>query len=73
MCNVIERERAEGFEEGRWFQLIRLTMKKKEKGMAADEIADVLEEEEMTIKRIIMAIDKSGAKDVQTVYESMER
>lgn len=85
MCNVIERERAEGreeglaegraegLEEGRWLHLIRLTMKKKEKGMEADEIADVLEEEEMTIERIIMAIDKSGAKDVQTVYESMEK
>lgn len=76
MCNVIERERAEGRAEGRveggWLQLIRLTMKKRDKGMEVHEIADVLEEEETTIERIMVAIVKSDSQDAETVYECME-
>lgn len=76
MCNVIERERAEGYaegkEEGSWLHLIRLTMKKKEKGMEAQEIADLLEEDETTIERIFVAADLSKSEDVEKVYECME-
>lgn len=88
MCNVIERERAEGYaegkeegrivgkeegrEEGSWLQLIRLTMKKREKGMEAQEIADLLEEDETTIERILVAVDLSKSEDVEKVYECMK-
>lgn len=73
MCNVIERERAEGKEEGRWLQLIHLTMRKKEKGMEAKEIAELLEEEETTIERIFVAVMMSKSQDAEKVYECMER
>lgn len=73
MCNVIERERAEGKEEGRWLQLIRLTMRKKEKGMEVQDIAELLEEEETTIERILVAVMMSRSQDAEKVYECMER
>ena len=84
MCNVIERERAEGYAEGReegriagkeegtWLHLIRLTMKKREKGMKVQEIADLLEEDETTIERILVAVDLSKSEDVEKVYECMK-
>lgn len=92
MCNVIERERAEGYAEGKedglregkmegqaaglekgsWLHLIRLTMRKKEKGMAAREIAELLEEDEMTIERILVAVVMSKSQDAEKVYECMD-
>lgn len=80
MCNVIERERAEGYaegkeegrEEGSWLHLIRLTMKKRDKGMGTQEIADLLEEDETTIERIVLAVVMSKSQDAEKVYECMK-
>lgn len=80
MCNVIERERAEGYaegkeegrEEGSWLHLIRLTMKKRDKGMGTQEIADLLEEDETTIERIVLAVVMSKSQDAEKVYEYMK-
>lgn len=76
MCELLERERREGMEEGlmkgrregNMLCLITLIMKKKEKGMTASQIADVLEEDEVVIERILLAAAEAVSDDPERVY-----
>lgn len=63
--------RLEGREEGNLLCLINQTIKKRNRGMAVNEIADALEEEEEMIERIIVAIMKAGSLETEKVYACM--
>lgn len=76
MCRAIremvEDGRIEGRAEGNLFCLINKTVKKRERGMSVEEIADELEEEEEMIERIIVAIMEAGTLETEKIYACME-
>lgn len=84
MCELLERERLEGREEGlregrkkgiaegrREGDLLRLisqTVKKRNRGMAVEDIADALEEEAVMIERILLAAAEAGSDEPGEIY-----
>lgn len=52
----IRQEKEESWEEGRKSVLLRLIKKKLQKGMSASEIADMLEEDEKTVKELMKEV-----------------
>lgn len=64
--------RVEGRVEGNLFCLINKTVKKRERGMSVEDIADALEEEEEMIERIIVAIMEAGTLETEKIYACME-
>lgn len=73
MCELLERERSEGVLEGRkegsMLCLITLIMKKQAKGMTTSEIADIFEEDEMMIERVLSAAAKAGSDEAEKIYD----
>lgn len=73
MCELLERERSEGVQEGRkegsMLCLITLIMKKQAKGMTTSEIADIFEEDEMMIERVLSAAAKAGSDEAEKIYD----
>lgn len=76
MCELLEREwrdgREEGFCEGRkegdLLRLINQTIKKRDRGMIVEDIADALEEEEVMIERILLAAAEAGSDEPEEIY-----
>ena len=64
----MEREWNNGWEEGRkegeLFHLIEQVVKKRDRKLKAERIADALEEEEVVIERILLAAAKAGSDEV---------
>lgn len=83
MCELLERERREGREEGLregrregqklgdLLRLINQTIKKRNRGMTVEDIADALEEEEVMIERILLAAAEAGSDEPQEIYECL--
>lgn len=71
MCEVAERERAEGRAEGEMFHLIQLTMKKSQKGLRAGEIAEIMEEEVGVIDEILLAAAETGTDDSEKIFDCL--
>lgn len=77
MCELLEREWREGMEEGLrkgrkeggLFCLINQTVKKRNRGMMVEEIADALEEEAVMIERILLAAAEAGSDEVEAIYD----
>ena len=84
MCELLEQEWADGLRvgeargeargqaKGELLRLISLTMKKQAKGMTAEEIADMLEEELPVIDEILLAAVQADTSEPERVYECME-
>lgn len=76
MCELLERERlegrkkgmAEGRREGDLLRLISQTVKKRDRGMAVEDIADALEEEAVMIERILLAAAEAGSDEPGEIY-----
>lgn len=76
MCELLEKEWREGLEEGRkegrkegeMLRLIDQVVKKRNRKMPVDKIADALEEEEMMIERILLATAEAGSDEVEEIY-----
>lgn len=64
MCELLER----AVSEGRMLCLITLIMKKQAKGMTTSEIADIFEEDEMLIERVLSAAAKAGTNEAEKIY-----
>lgn len=70
MCELLEREWREGMEEGllkgrkegELFCLINQTVKKRNRGMMAEEIA-------VMIERILLAAAEAGLDEVEAIYD----
>lgn len=71
MCEVMDKIREEGREEGNILHLITQTMKKQNRGMMSDEIADALEAEPNVIEQILMAAAESGSENSEKIYSCM--
>ena len=83
MCELLEQEWADGLRvgeargeargqaKGELLRLISLTMKKQAKGMTAEEIADMLEEELPVIDEILLAAAQADSCEPEKVYERM--
>ncbi len=87
MCELLEREWREGMEEGllkgrkegqkegrkegELLHLINQTVKKRGRGMMAEEIADALEEEAVMIERILLAAAEAGSDEVEAIYDCL--
>lgn len=77
MCELLERERSEGVQEGRregrkegsMLCLITLVMKKQAKGMTTSEMADLFEEDERMIERVLSAAAKAGSNEAEKIYD----
>lgn len=65
--------RAEGLEQGEWKKLISLVQKKLEKGLEADEIAEILEEEPVFIRKIIKILEKNQDKTEEEILSLVMR
>lgn len=61
-----------GLEKGDMLRLIRQTLKKQKKGFSVSEIADMLEEEEVRIHQILLAVAEAGTEDIESVYECLD-
>lgn len=76
MCELLEKEWREGLEEGRkegrkegeMLRLIDQVVKKRNRKMPVDKIADALEEEEMMIERILLAAAEAGSDEAEEIY-----
>lgn len=72
MCELMEREwnngREEGRKEGELLHLIDQVVKKRERKITVEEIADALEEEEVMIERILLAAAEAGSNAVEEIY-----
>lgn len=76
MCELMEREwnngREEGRKEGELFRLIDQVVKKRDKKITVEGIADALEEEEVMIERILLAAARAGSNEVQAIYACLQ-
>ena len=63
--------RREGMQEGDMLRLISLALKKQEKGFPVDEIAEMLEEDERQIDRILLAAAEAGSNEPEKVYRCL--
>lgn len=72
MCELMEREwnngREEGRKEGELFRLIDQVVKKRDRNITMEEIADALEEEEVMIQRILLAASEAGSDKVEEIF-----
>lgn len=76
MCELLEREwndgmekgREEGRKEGELFHLIDQVVKKRDRKITAEGIAEALETEEAMIERILLAAAKAGSNVVEEIY-----
>lgn len=75
MCELLERERnegiKEGIKEGNMLCLISLTMKKQARGMTAQEIAELLEEDSVVVRHIFWAAAEAGSDDPEKIYDCL--
>ena len=62
-----------GIEKGEITKLISQVIKKVNKGMLPDEIAEVLEENQTLINRIYSAVNEHPDKDENAIYEFLYR
>lgn len=73
--SLMEREwdngREEGRKEGELFHLIEQVVKKRDRKLTAERIADALEEEEVVIERILLAAAKAGSDEVEEIYANL--
>lgn len=67
MCELLER----AVNEGRMLCLITLIMKKQAKGMTTSEIADIFEEDEMMIERVLSAAARAGTNEAEKIYDHL--
>lgn len=65
--------RLEGKEEGQSLTLIRLILKKKEKGLSVSQIAQHLEEDEKTVQCILDVIRESGSEEPEEIYKCVKK
>lgn len=72
MCELMEREwnngREEGRKEGELFRLIDQVVKKRDRNITVEGIADALEEEEVMIQRILLAASEAGSDKVEEIF-----
>lgn len=72
MCELMEREwnngREEGRKEGELFHLIDQVVKKRDRNITVEGIADALEEEEVMIQRILLAASEAGSDKVEEIF-----
>lgn len=76
MCELMEREwnngreegRKEGRKEGELFHLIDQVVKKRDRNITVEGIADALEEEEVMIQRILLAASEAGSDKVEEIF-----
>lgn len=72
MCELMEREwnngREEGRKEGELFHLIDQVIKKRDRNITVEGIADALEEEEVMIQRILLAASEAGSDKVEEIF-----
>ncbi len=72
MCELMEREwnngREEGRKEGELFRLIDQVVKKRDRNITVEVIADALEEEEVMIQRILLAASEAGSDKVEEIF-----
>lgn len=61
--------RVEGRSEGEIIKLIRLVLKKRAKNHTVEEIAEILEEDIDTVRKICDAIEEAGTDSVDRIYE----
>lgn len=71
MCEVLERERAEGRAEGEMLCLIGQIIKKQAKGMESSEISEQLEEKEFVVSKILVAMAKANSEEPEAVLECL--
>ncbi|MCM1246628.1 MAG: hypothetical protein NC293_13380 [Roseburia sp.] len=71
MCRAIREMIEDGKAEGRIECLISQTIKKRDRGMSVEDIADALEEDEEMIKQIMAAIGKAECLETEQVYACM--
>ncbi len=57
-----------GRKEGELFCLINQTVKKRDRGMAVEEIADALEEDRGMIEQILLAAGEAGSDEAEVIY-----
>ena len=72
MCELMEREwnngREEGRKEGELLHLIDQVVKKRDRKITVEGIADALEEEEVMIQRILLAASEAGSDKVEEIF-----
>lgn len=75
LCEGRREGRREGRQEGQKLgdalRLINQTVKKRNRGMTVEDIADALEEEEVMIERILLAAAEAGSDEPQEIYECL--
>lgn len=76
MCELLEKEWCEGVEEGRkegrkegeMLHLINQVVKKCNREIPVESIADALEEEEAMVERILLAAAEAGSDEAEEIY-----
>lgn len=76
MCELLEKEWCEGVEEGRkegrkegeMLHLIHQVVKKCNREIPVESIADALEEEEAMVERILLAAAEAGSDEAEEIY-----
>ena len=72
MKDEIEKELENKLQQGEKLQLIRLVIKKLQKGNSVEEIADMLEEEPENIRKIYeIAASMAPDYDVEKIYQKL--
>lgn len=70
----MQQEREYSIEKGELCQLIRMVLRKLQKNMEPEEIADILEEDVEKVKKIcVIANDYAPEYDVEKIYERYDR
>ncbi len=74
MKDEIEKELENKLEQGEKLQLIRLVIKKLQKGNTVEETADMLEEEPENIRKIYeTAANMAPDYDVEKIYQKLQK
>lgn len=60
--------KAEGKAEGEKIKLIKQTLKKMDKGMSVEEIAEMFEEEPVEIEKIVRAVQNTKSRNPEEIY-----
>ena len=67
----LERGHAEGREAGKMLHQIQLILRKKAKGKPPEVIADELEEDEESVRRILQIAGEIGTADSEAIYQKL--